>query len=182
MKQLLSITICVAIIFCFTWGLAQAQTPVVVQNTPQVILLYGEGQAPTIAKVPSFAYCGMQPLSKSDKVLDAVMYKTNNKHVYEDLIKFYRKAYRSKNWDPKKMRMMVIQTAQNKSFSMSGNVSASFSNTVSDTASLTQNIAPLSSQATKSGSDTLSSSGGVFPSYSKSWQDTRYEVWFFEIQ
>lgn len=158
-----------AVLLLATSGHAQNKT---------VVLMFSEGQQPQVAKVPAYAYCGMQPLSKDDKILDAAEFEAKGKNIYFKAIEFYRKAYRSKNWNPAKMRMLVIQKNENKAFSMSGNVSANFSNSVNDTASLTHPGATLG----KNTSDTLSSSGGIFPSYSKSWTDQKFEVWFFLVE
>jgi len=97
-------------------------------------------------------------------------------------------------------KMLVIVKNENKAFSLSGNVSANFSGSTSNsnnasnpggtvTKTVTDTLGSISSSVTgptttltKTTSDTLSSSGGIFPSYSKSWTDQKFEVWFFLVE
>lgn len=163
-----------------------ALTRVNAQGTKQVILMFTEGQSPQIAKMPQYAYQGMQPLTKEDKVLDAVEFEAKGKNIYHKVIEFYFKAMshflKSNRFIlPDKMRMLVIVKNENKAFSLSGNVSANFSNSVSNNSTLNTSATlanPVYGSASKNVSDTLSSSGGIFPSYSKSWSDQKFEIWF----
>jgi hypothetical protein len=171
MKTFFTITLWLTVILFLTLGIANAQ------GSKTIVLMFTEGQQPSIARMPTFAYCGMQPLTKEDRVLDAIEYEAKGKNVYSKAIQYYREAYQSKNWNPKQMRMLVVVKNENKAFSMSGNVSANFSNSLSNSTTTTS----PGQQLAKTGSDTLSSSGGVFPSYSKSWSDQKFEIWFFLV-
>lgn len=178
LKKLLTIIIWVACLMFILLGIAEAQSKT-------VVLMFTEGQQPQIAKMPHYAYCGMQPLSKEDQILDAVEYEAKGKNIYNKAIEYYRKTCMEKPWNPAKVRMLVIVKNENKAFSMSGNVSANFSNSVSNNSTLNTTATPANpiyGSTSKNVSDTLSSSGGIFPSFSKSWTDQKFEIWFFNVE
>jgi len=178
MRKLLSILLFLSIILSMA-GIAQAQ------GNKTVILMFSEGQQPQIAKMPQYAYPGMQPLTKEDRVLDAVEYEAKGRDVYKKAIKHYSKAMSyflktNRFIMEDKLRMLVIQKNINKAFSMSGNVSANFSDSMSNTT--TSNFLPPGGSLSKNTANSLSSSGGIFPSFSKSWTDTHYTIWFFLVE
>jgi hypothetical protein len=176
MRKFLSIVLWIACVVLVLLGIANAQSKT-------VVLMFSEGQQPQIAKMPKYAYCGMQPLTKDDKVLDAVEFEAKGKNIYNKAIKYYFKAMdhflKSNRFImPDKMRMLVIVKNVNKAFSTSGNVSANFT----DSTNNNTNLVSSGNTLTKNSANSLSSSGGIFPSFSKSWTDQKFEIWFFLVE
>lgn len=149
--------------------------PIVVNQTGTIVLMFPNGQEPTVAKMPQFAYIGTQPLSKDDKILGTVHYSATGKNIYEKVLEYHEKTYLTKGWNPAKMRMLTTVKSVNKAFSTSGNVSVA--NTEGD--NLTKNALNGVSKNTNS---YMSSSGSVFPSYSKSWTDQKFDIWYFLVE
>ena len=127
--------------------------------------------------MPSFAYIGTQPLRKDDKICGAIRYTATGKDLFDKVLKYHEKTYLDKKWNPAKMRMLVVKKIKNRSFSTSGSVSSSWSDTTADT--LTSNIAP--NTLNRNTSSTLYGSGSIAPSFSQSWVAESFDIWFFLI-
>jgi hypothetical protein len=166
MKNLLTIALWITMVIFLILGIAQAKTDV---------MIYSQGQEPTVSKMPDFAYLGTRPLMKDDKIVAATHFSAKGKDIYEKIIEYHEKVYLEKGWNPSKMRMLVTVGNVNKAFTISGNVAANFSENVSNMAN---SFSPGLS-TNKSTSNSLGSSGGIFPSWTKSWIDQKFTIWFF---
>jgi hypothetical protein len=83
-------------------------------NFPVVIPLIQGGKVGDItAQLPKFAYVGLTPLTKDDKVVDlkvrlgSIFDRVRLEDIELDLIAFYKEVAGTKKWDPKKMRFLV---------------------------------------------------------------------------
>jgi len=83
-------------------------------NFPMPIPLIQGGKVGDItAQLPKFAYLGLTPLSKDDKVVDlkvrlgSIFDRVRLEDIELDLISFYNKIAGKGKWDPKKMRYLV---------------------------------------------------------------------------
>lgn len=169
MKSLATIILWVGVLLCLMLGIAESRTDV---------LIFSGGQEPQIAKMPTFAYLGTQPLTKDDKILDTVHYTAKGEDIYEKVIEYHQKTYLDKKWNPKNMRLLVTVKNKNKAFSLSGNVQANFQEYTNNQS----NVVTPSGQLTKGTMNSIGSSGSIFPSFTQSWIDQKYDIWFFFVE
>jgi len=150
-----------------------APATVVNQPTTQaqtVTIVYADNQNPQVFRMPNFAYIGTRPLTNQDKIVRSVRYSANGKTLFEKIPNLHEQTYLKWNCDPKRMRMLVVSKNINKSFSLSGNVNASYS----DYSNWNQ-YGALNKGATQ----TLNNYGSIGPSYSQSWTSQSFDIWFF---
>ncbi len=170
-------------VIMLTLGIANSQHAPI-QPNPQpippplpsspVVYVFGAGQEPQTVKLPKFSYLGTEPLRKDDKICGAVRYSANGKNLYDKILDYHEKTYLDKGWNPRRMRMLVVATNRNRSFSTSGSVSSSWSST--DSANTIQQM--LSKNTTSS----LYATGSIAPSFSQSWVSQRFDVWYFLVE
>ena len=164
-----------AIFLCIT-TLCHAQQQPIPPPLPQapIVLMYNQGQEPQVVKMPQFAYRGLEPLRKDDRILKAERYSATGRNLYNRILEYHEKLY-LRGWDISHMRLLVIKKIKNRSFSTSGSVSSSWSSTESENLSLSM----VPNSISKNDSSSLYGSGSIAPSFSQSWQAESYDLWFF---
>jgi hypothetical protein len=80
------------------------------------------------------------------------------------------------------MRMLVEVLNVNEAFSTSGSVSVTNSVSEGLTGNLAQDNAGGSENLSRNTTSSMSQSGSIVPSYSKSWTDQKFEIWFFLVE
>lgn len=166
------IVILILFSFLLVVPLAHAQQSNVTVNKVEVVV-YADNQVPLVFKMPEFSLIGTRPLLKGDKIIDAVHFTAKGRNLYKKVIEHCKEMHEQKAWDPRFMRMLVIQKNVNKAFSTSGSVSVS--NSTSDNENL------YTGTIQKGTNSTLSNSGSLAPSYSQSWTSQSFDIWFFKI-
>lgn len=157
----------IVLVLMLTIGNSHAQTKT-------SVLIFSQGQEPTVSKIPPFALIGTRPLTADDRILEADHYSATGKNIYQQIIACHQKAYLKHKWNPAKMRMLVVVKNVNRGFSTSGSVS------LNNTESTQENKA--TGMLSKYASSNLTNSGSIAPSFYQNWSDQRFIIHFFLVE